>query len=428
MLKRKSLIALLIAAMFTFSIGTGVAGAAMTVKIGRVPYVNQTMTGPVALAPVTISEDENIPDELQSGDYLSVNLPEGVEWDDSTVVKFNNVALAFGAELKVSSPQSLDIAIPDPTDAKDTLVIEPMVIFDGFNAGEIFISFDVHGGNFPDLKFNDDQEYIANMVAYSVEVTAMEVTDVLANTSAQTLGKIQIKEIFPGSLRADDEIKFTMPAGVTFSNESGYADYKIITGDAEFGPLNYRKDEAILRMLVKKESTEPTIIEIAINKVEVGKDVLGDVRVEVTGARADGNVIVAKCERNLVTQPLGVFVVGETVYAVSGEQQYMAADEVPYIKDNRTYLPLRYVAYCLGIADKDITWDPETGVVTLEKDRTKVTLTIGSMEMQIIGRTVALDVAPEITGDRTMLPVRWVVEAFGYTADWDAETQKVTIR
>jgi hypothetical protein len=38
-----------------------------------------------------------------------------------------------------------------------------------------------------------------------------------------------------------------------------------------------------------------------------------------------------------------------------------------------------------------------------------------------------MDVAPEITFGRTMLPVRLVAEQLGYRAAWDAQTRTVRL-
>ena len=44
------------------------------------------------------------------------------------------------------------------------------------------------------------------------------------------------------------------------------------------------------------------------------------------------------------------------------------------------------------------------------------------------GTAITMDVATEITGDRTCLPIAWVASAFGNTANWDANARTVTIR
>jgi hypothetical protein len=44
------------------------------------------------------------------------------------------------------------------------------------------------------------------------------------------------------------------------------------------------------------------------------------------------------------------------------------------------------------------------------------------------GKTVIMDVPPEISKGRTMLPARWVAEALGAEVEWDGDTGEVTIK
>lgn len=57
---------------------------------------------------------------------------------------------------------------------------------------------------------------------------------------------------------------------------------------------------------------------------------------------------------------------------------------------------------------------------------TEIKLIIGRLEAQIDGRTAKLDVAPTILNNRTMVPVRFIGEAFGAQFAWDEKTRKVT--
>ena len=113
----------------------------------------------------------------------------------------------------------------------------------------------------------------------------------------------------------------------------------------------------------------------------------------------------------------------------------MTMDVAPYIKDSRTYMPIRYVAYALGVgnpalgaADPSIIWSDTDRTVTLIKGGTVVQLKINSTQLIMNGAVINMDVAPEINNGRTMLPASWVANAFGYTAQWDAATQQVTIK
>ena len=124
------------------------------------------------------------------------------------------------------------------------------------------------------------------------------------------------------------------------------------------------------------------------------------------------------------------FYIGRPYYKV--KQQNFDMDVAPYIKDNRTFLPVRFVAYACGVKEGDISWDGATGTVQLRKGDTLVTLNIGSRVLKVTGASgatseVQMDVAPEITSDRTMLPVRWVAEQFNYQVSWEQATATVRL-
>ena len=57
---------------------------------------------------------------------------------------------------------------------------------------------------------------------------------------------------------------------------------------------------------------------------------------------------------------------------------------------------------------------------------TEIKVVIGQKTAYLDGRAVSLDVAPLITNDRTMVPVRFIGEAFGASFAWDEATRKVT--
>lgn len=128
---------------------------------------------------------------------------------------------------------------------------------------------------------------------------------------------------------------------------------------------------------------------------------------------------------DLITTPPSVFTLGSNVYNLRGSTQVM--DIAPYAKDNRTYLPVRYVAYTMGLTDDQIRWSPLVpNTVTLTNGTTTVILNIGSPIMYKNGTPMMMDVAPEVSNYRTCLPIAWVSQAFGYTATWDGSL-KVTI-
>jgi hypothetical protein len=61
-----------------------------------------------------------------------------------------------------------------------------------------------------------------------------------------------------------------------------------------------------------------------------------------------------------------------------------------------------------------------------EKIKTEIRVTIGRKTAYVNGRTVSLDVPPVVVNGRTMVPVRFVGEAFGASFSWDNAQRKAT--
>ena len=117
-----------------------------------------------------------------------------------------------------------------------------------------------------------------------------------------------------------------------------------------------------------------------------------------------------------------IFAIGNTSITTSAGTVTM--DVAPYVKDNRTYVPMRYLAEALGA---EVVWDQTAQTVTLSKGDTIVIFTIGSTAYTVNSKSAVADVAPEIASDRTMLPARYVAEALGSEIKWDEVTQQVLI-
>ncbi|MDI6799567.1 MAG: stalk domain-containing protein [Actinomycetota bacterium] len=150
---------------------------------------------------------------------------------------------------------------------------------------------------------------------------------------------------------------------------------------------------------------------------------LGDADGLANGMISDPGGVAIKGASTLTTATMRI---GQKSYTVGSSTSNM--DVAPYVKNNRTYVPVRYLAYALGIAEKDVKWDAATKTVTLTKGSTVVKLVIGSKTLSKNGIASQMDVSPETTPPgRTMLPARWVAEAFGATVTWNKTTQTVTI-
>ncbi len=120
------------------------------------------------------------------------------------------------------------------------------------------------------------------------------------------------------------------------------------------------------------------------------------------------------------------FVIGKDYYLMGSEDAQVAMDATPYIDtgSGRTLVPVRYLGDALGA---QTSWDAASQTVTLTKGSTTISMVIGSTTLTVNGQAQTMDQAPVINGGRTFLPARWVAEALGYSIDWDASSQTVTV-
>ena len=74
-----------------------------------------------------------------------------------------------------------------------------------------------------------------------------------------------------------------------------------------------------------------------------------------------------------------------------------------------------------------VGWEQETQTVALNYGSDEIRLIIDNTTAYLNGDAHTLDTAPTIINDRTMLPIRFIAESFEFDVDWTQETQTVTI-
>ena len=99
-------------------------------------------------------------------------------------------------------------------------------------------------------------------------------------------------------------------------------------------------------------------------------------------------------------------------------------DVQPQIINGRTMVPLRKIFESMGA---EVDWDDSTRTAFAEKNTRFVEAQIDNHEMKINGFGKMLDTAPMLLGGRTLVPARFVAEAFGAVVDWDDATSTVSI-
>lgn len=112
------------------------------------------------------------------------------------------------------------------------------------------------------------------------------------------------------------------------------------------------------------------------------------------------------------------------------DSEWVMIDAAPYIKNSRTYVPIRALAEGFGA---NVDWDGSTGTVTIDMAGNNVSMAIGSSHYRVNGISHVMDAMPEVTSEgRTCVPVRFVAEALGFHVSpqysWNGTTISVTFR
>ena len=100
------------------------------------------------------------------------------------------------------------------------------------------------------------------------------------------------------------------------------------------------------------------------------------------------------------------------------------ADQPPVVADERVLVPVRAVFEQLGF---DVMWSELSQAIVLSRQSDTVLLMVGEVDFVANGNVYASDVAAQIIGGRTMLPIRAVLESVGYTVVWDEPSHTVQI-
>lgn len=128
--------------------------------------------------------------------------------------------------------------------------------------------------------------------------------------------------------------------------------------------------------------------------------------------------------RNIITYYTGVHTIqvqpeksadSKTVILSIGSRQLIVGNEVvntdvaPLIYGGRTFVPLRVLSDIYGA---DCSYNAATGEVTVTKGDTSICMTIGADTYSVNGAVHTMDAPAYIQDGRTMVPIRFIADAF----------------
>lgn len=394
---------------------------------------------------------ETIPGGFVNGRTLTLTLPDNMRWykDGGTLASIDtdksdtqNITISTaavgsdGKMLKITFDTTAAASRTNPAKIViKNLKITPAVDFKGDVKVALGGSQGVTG------------EFVAAKVEAGFAAEATQ-TDVQLGVAGQAAGDLLIKELAKGNfnttitknvVNSDGTVSDTtvsgkpeflveLPYGVTFTSDPKV---EVIAGDAVVDASSVKtsstENKGKLTFTLKSGSTVASTIKVSGIKLTVDRTVpVGPITAKVKGTAVNqttpdtnqtdvfGSSTTA-CKANIANvitpaQASSVtFNIGSSVYTVNGVATVM--DAAPYIKNGRTFVPVRYLANAMGVSNENIKY--ENGKVTLVKGSTVVELTMGSNTISVNGVAQTMDVAPEAVNGRTMLPARYVAEAFG---------------
>ena len=114
--------------------------------------------------------------------------------------------------------------------------------------------------------------------------------------------------------------------------------------------------------------------------------------------------------------------INDVNYSINGEGKKM--DAKPFIKNDRTLVPLRFIVEAIG---GEVNWDNDNRLVTVNSKGKTIELPIDSKTIKIDGKDVNIDQAAIIKGDRTFVPIRFIAENLDMIVNYINDTREIEI-
>lgn len=112
---------------------------------------------------------------------------------------------------------------------------------------------------------------------------------------------------------------------------------------------------------------------------------------------------------------------GITVFYNGSEISF---DQSPFIENDRVLVPMRAIFEAFGA---EVEWNEEEQSVTATRGTDVIKMRIGDTEITKNESVIESEVAPQVLGYRTFVPLRVIAESLDADVDWIDEEQKVEI-
>jgi len=195
-------------------------------------------------------------------------------------------------------------------------------------------------------------------------------------------------------------------------------------------PLKYKVVDS--RIKISGEVEKGSSLFVNGKKIEISKEGkflvevplnFGYNRIEFKAVDKAGNENIVKRVVYRVERKEIILWIGRKEAEVNGETFKM--DVSPFIKNGRTYVPVRFITESLGAY---VFWDQRDKRVTFQLYDTVVEMWVGKVRYFVNNIPQTMDSPPILVPPgRVMIPIRFVSEGLGSEVLWDGREKKVTI-
>ncbi len=341
-------------------------------------------------------------------------------------------------ELQVSYP-SANVAVGAKTDKPDVIEIDAAGVTKTLSA---FANIDFAiSGNGVKTFTNDGIVTVQNDDKYAGETLTITAVDKVNNVSGATSLTIadQAQNLAFNGTTAQVGVDTNIPFSIVDSNGNKVAlgsNAKIVNATAV---ATAKPDGANVTAVINNQddlqNKGVAYLQVASNKAGEAKFqvmITVDVQESKSVAVLNGTEVVYKDAVDTVTKyytgvatvnfgdkaieganSTATMIIGSTTFVANGK--VVTSDVAPFVKDGRTFLPIRALGEALGA---EVSFDEATNVVTIKLDGKTVTMTLGSAVMTVGDKVVTMDTAAYATAEgRTVVPVRFAAEALGFNVE-----------
>lgn len=114
----------------------------------------------------------------------------------------------------------------------------------------------------------------------------------------------------------------------------------------------------------------------------------------------------------------------KTYVKVTLDDEYITFDAQPYISGQRTMVPVRALMEATGAT---VDWNAAKKIVSIKSKEVSIKLTVDNTKAYINSKEVLLDVPAQIKENRVYVPLRFVSENMNFSVEWNGSEKTVVL-